>query len=608
MRYLTVRGPGQVPFVLPMTNGMVIGRQDTCDLPLADSKVSRRHAVLTLAGTTWTVTDAGSTHGTFVNGQRVHTRDLVAGDTIRVGETLLLLTEDEGLSEVLLTQTPDSPSEYSARHASARLQIFYDVANAIQSLDDFDTLLERLVRGITGVLNCEAGLVGLCEPTGGLRRIEVSHGAARREIVVSRSILDAILIRKEAVIVREPSSGTMLREKILSAMGVPLLLGGRVLGLVYVDDRSARDRFSQEDLGFLKALSHLTAATIDGAERMARAAAPESAPNNALTMIQGESEPMQRLRKEVQKFGESTSNVFVHGESGTGKELVARALHACSPRRGRPFVPLNCAAIPENMVESELFGHKRGAFTGADRDRKGMLAQAHRGTVFLDEIGDLALAAQAKLLRAVQEGEVQPLGAEEPLRVDVRIVAASHKDLLAEVRAGRFREDLYYRLAVIEISVPPLRERGDDILLLAKWFLSRAAAKLDRAIVGFSPEVTALLRSHPWPGNVRELQNEVERAAVISEGALIERGDLSRRMLGAANLPKAASAPAVDVSGLSLAERFAALEPAERALVVEALALAKGNVTRAAELLGISRIMMRRRVERFDLVARDDGK
>ncbi|MEZ4294898.1 MAG: sigma 54-interacting transcriptional regulator [Polyangiaceae bacterium] len=609
MRHLIVRSPGQVPFTMPAVGGMVVGRQEGCDLALADSKVSRRHAVLSRNGEIWTIADQGSTHGTFVNGERVGTRALVAGDEVRVGETQLVLTDAEGPSEVVLTEQLDSDPATHATGAAARLRIVHEVASAFESLEDPDAMLGRLLRATTAVLGCERGLAGLCEATGGLRRVEHGGAANGREIVLSRAILDAIVVRREAVVVREPaSSGTLVREHILSAMGVPLVAGGRLLGLLYVDDRSRANRFSHEDLRFLRALGHLTAAALDSAERLARATGGEPVGKEAaLALLRGESAGMERLRKEVRRFGEAGSNVLVRGESGTGKELVARALHACSARSLRPFVPLNCAAIPETMVETELFGHKRGAFTGADRDRKGLLARAHQGTVFLDEIGDLALSAQAKLLRAVQEGEVLPVGAEAPIQVDVRVVAASHKDLLAEVRAGRFREDLYYRLAVVELGVPALRDRGDDVVLLAKWFLSAAGRKLARTLVGFSPKVLAALRAHPWPGNVRELQNEIERAAVVAEGAQIELEDLSARVLGRtapARSPEALSAAAPE--GASLAERFAALDGMERALVVEALASAKGNVTRAAELLGITRIMMRRRVERFELVTRED--
>ena len=614
MPHLVVRPRDQVPFTVPLRSGLVIGRSEGCDVPLGDDKVSRRHAVIESRGDGWLIADQGSTHGTFVNDERIAMQALGPGDRARVGETQLTIAELETASEVLLARPTEVAPRAVAPDAAARLRIFYDVASAIEALDDADALLSRMLDAIMKVLGCERGLVGLCEPAGGLRRIERSAGGAPpRDIVVSRALLDMLLVKKQGAVVREPEAhGTMVREHILSAMGVPLLHGGRVLGLLYVDDRGRAGRFNEEDLDFLGALGRLTAAALDGAERMARASTEGlQGAAGALAAILGESEVMNRLRKQIRRFGEAGSNVLIHGESGTGKELVARALHACSSRAARPMVPVNCAAIPEAMIESELFGHKRGAFTGADRDRRGKLSMAHRGTLFLDEIGDLALAAQAKLLRAIQEGEVQPLGAEEALKVDVRIIAASHKDLMAEVRAGRFREDLYYRLAVVEVSVPPLRERGDDVAALARSFLAAVGHRLSKVVVGFSPAASAALRVHLWPGNVRELQNEVERAAIVAEGAQVELEDLSARVRGGAGPSRkegvrAVAPQVVAPQGASLSERFASLEPMERALVVEALAAAKGNVTEAGRLLGITRIMMRRRVEKLGLVARDD--
>jgi Nif-specific regulatory protein len=284
--------------------------------------------------------------------------------------------------------------------------------------------------------------------------------------------------------------------------------------------------------------------------------------------------------------------VLVRGESGSGKELIARALHTSSPRAERPFVTLNCAAIPETMLESELFGYEKGAFTGAVAKKRGKFALADGGTLFLDEIGDLALPAQAKLLRAIQEGEIQPLGAERTQKVDVRVVSATHKDLMKEIADKRFREDLYYRLAVVEIEVPPLREREGDVALLATALMRRSAAQMGKRLDGFTDAALAALVRHDWPGNVRELRNEIERAVINADGALVDAHDLSPR-LGAAR-PKPGQPRT-----RSLAEQFAELEPTEKSLVEDAMSQAKGNVSEAARLLGITRIMMKRRVDKL---------
>jgi DNA-binding NtrC family response regulator len=240
----------------------------------------------------------------------------------------------------------------------------------------------------------------------------------------------------------------------------------------------------------------------------------------------GRSRAMQAVFEQIRAVAETDTAVLLLGESGTGKELAARAIHWNSPRRDGAFVPINCAAIPETLLESELFGHEKGAFTGAAKKRRGLFVEAHSGTLFLDEIADMSLALQAKLLRALQDKVIRPVGGNEEVRLDVRIISATNRDLPAVVSEGKFREDLYYRLAVIPIRIPSLRERTEDIPLLARHFLERAATSLGKRFEGFSEEALAWLLQHRWPGNVRELENVVERAATLAQGPLIGPGDL----------------------------------------------------------------------------------
>jgi two-component system response regulator PilR (NtrC family)/two-component system response regulator HydG len=242
--------------------------------------------------------------------------------------------------------------------------------------------------------------------------------------------------------------------------------------------------------------------------------------------IIGRSAPLQRLFAQVRAVAETDAAVLLIGESGTGKELVARAIHHNSARRDGPFVPVNCAAIPENLLESELFGHEKGAFTGADRKRRGLFAEANGGTLFLDEVSDLPLPLQAKLLRALQEKTVRPVGGSQEMQLDVRLISATNQDLAAMVTETRFREDLYYRLAVIPLRLPSLRERPEDIMLLASHFLDQTASGLGKELKGFDEEATAWLLRHRWPGNVRELENVVERAVTLASGSRITLADL----------------------------------------------------------------------------------
>lgn len=284
------------------------------------------------------------------------------------------------------------------------------------------------------------------------------------------------------------------------------------------------------------------------------------------------------------------STVLFTGESGTGKELLARALHELSPRAGRPFVPINCAAIPENLLESELFGHARGAFTGAIRAHAGLFEQADGGTLLLDEIGDMPLGLQTRLLRVLEDGRVRRVGGSKDVAVDVRVVAATATDLEAAVRAGAFREDLFYRLNVVRVRIPPLRERAEDIPLLVDALIARAADRLGRTVRGASPDALAALGRHPWPGNVRQLENALERAVVVAGGQQVGLADLPADVLGAP-APEAAAGPVVALgeddgtSSLSIKAHTAIVE---RHLIVLALERTGGNRTRAARLLELS--------------------
>jgi len=319
----------------------------------------------------------------------------------------------------------------------------------------------------------------------------------------------------------------------------------------------------------------------------------------------GQSAAMASLRATLAKVARSQAPVYIAGESGVGKELVARTIHDEGARANGPFVPVNCGAIPEQLVESELFGHKRGAFTGAYEDRVGLFQQADGGTIFLDEIGETSPAFQVKLLRVLQEGEVRPVGASRPVAVDVRVIAATHRDLEQDVRSGRFREDLYYRIASMTLTVPPLRERSADVLPIADMLLGQACQELARPALGFSPEVRASLLAYPWPGNIRELRNEVFRAVALSEGPQVSAAALSCRVLHGQQGASAAAQPGLQIPGSgSLQERLDAIEAA---ILREALLRHRWNKTHAAKELGLSRMGLRQKLARFGLEGQADG-
>ncbi|MCY1078584.1 sigma-54-dependent transcriptional regulator [Archangium lansingense] len=353
------------------------------------------------------------------------------------------------------------------------------------------------------------------------------------------------------------------------------------------------------DQAELSAVIAKAAKAHDVAQRSVRADA------KARAAIIGESPQLQEVFKIIDKVADTPSTVLINGESGTGKELIASALHGASSRRDKPFIKINCAAIPHNLLESELFGYERGAFTGAVTSKPGRFELADGGTLFLDEIGEIPVEMQVKLLRALQEGEFERVGGIKTTRVDVRLIAATNRDLQAEIETGRFRKDLYYRLAVVPIVLPPLRERRADIPTLAGHFVEKYNRKLNKKIEGISDDAMALLQAYSWPGNIRELENLIERVLLFADGPFITAKDLPEPVRqGPATAAPALSAAHLEAStgegGLKDIVRMKAAE-LEKDLITKALEETGGNVTRAARLLQISRKSLQTKMKEFGL-------
>ncbi len=322
-----------------------------------------------------------------------------------------------------------------------------------------------------------------------------------------------------------------------------------------------------------------------------------------MSPLVGSSPPMLEVYKLIARVSAGKSTVLLEGESGTGKELVAHAIHSNSPRRDRPFVPINCASLSDTLLESELFGHERGAFTGAFSVKQGLFESAHDGTIFLDEIGDIGSALQVKLLRVIQEQEVRRVGGTASLKVDVRVIAATNRDLAALVKEGRFRDDLFYRLNVVRIVLPPLRERREDIPMLAQHFLQKFAAANAQPIRGFIPDTMALLQRYHWPGNVRELENVIERAVSLAHGPLVLPEDLPE------TIRTAGAGPLDDKVGKALDrdDMLATLDEMAKRHLVRVLEETGGNKVRAAKILGIDRRTLYRMAERYGVELREEG-
>jgi Nif-specific regulatory protein len=587
MPRLVVHEPGGVATSVEVDDLVQIGRDAGMQVVLGDAKVSRHHATIHREGDGWIVVDAESRHGTFVNGARISRQRLCDGDQLQIGATVLRFEQAAHTSAVALHL-----AHTEHLRPDERLQVFYQLAEATAAIDDADAALRRALAAIVAVLGCDRGVIALGATPQTLRR---AAEVQARDLVIGRSVVDAVIARGEAVLLGQaelPAGQTLDRQGIRSAMAAPLRVRERTLGLVYVDDRGRADRFGQDDLELLVAVARLAGVIVDVSARYERAVAmvEVAQQERVAPELIGRSEGIRQVRREVERFAATELPIHLTGESGVGKELVARAIHAASPRRSASFVAVNCAAMPDTLLESELFGHVRGAFTGADKARRGKLSLADRGTLFLDEVADLSPAAQAKLLRVLEDGEVVPVGSEASTRVDLRVVSASHKDLRRAVAEGRFRQDLYYRLAGAEIEIPALRERGEDVVELAETFLARVRQQRPGPS-RLSREAIAAMTAYGWPGNVRELRHAIERACAIAGGDTIEAQDLALRS------PTASGAPVVQAG--SLASQFAALDATERRLVEEAMTRAGGNVSEAARLLGITRIMMKRRLDRF---------
>ncbi len=433
-------------------------------------------------------------------------------------------------------------------------------------------------------------LVALLEQRGW----SATHVASAEEAV---KVLDARAIDIVLSDIRMPGmDGLGLLDHVSARfVGLPVVLltaHGSVALAVDAMKRGAADfvqkPFERDEIAYVveKALA---------SSRRARSAIPAPTPMASGKAFVGESRAMQDVFTTIKKVAAGNSTVLVRGETGTGKELVARALHEASPRKDQSFVTVHCAALPETLLESELFGYERGAFTGATQRKPGRIELAHKGTLFLDEIGDVPKAMQVKLLRVLQERELERVGGTQTIRVDVRVVAATHRDLEAMVAAGDFREDLFYRLAVVPITIPPLRERQDDVARLVVHFASELARSVPRPGMRIDDDAVALLSAQPWPGNVRQLQNFVERLVVLADADIVRKADVERELARspASKPPRDSqtpdSAPTSSRTGREELSLDARRKESEREALVRALAQAGNNRTRAARLLEVSR-------------------
>ena len=518
---------------------LIIGRETAANVCVADASVSRRHSKIEKKDEQFTITDLESLNGTFINDVPIRSRVLEHGDRVRIGESQFLFLTPEGeaqsrssevtLDEVQVVTGPTLQVRFddAVYQMERNLSVLMKVSTTINAIRGLDPLLARLLELLFEVVPAERGAILLTTADSldnslvfGLDR---EHGK-NRPVNVSRTIVQQVLrdgvavLASDATKQAEFATASFIETRAHSVMCVPLLMFERKLGVLYLDTTVSNDTFNKDHLQLVTAIAGIAAVAIENARHFEwlenekeRLLADVNIEHNMV----GEGVAMKRVYQFISKIAPTDATVLIGGESGTGKELAARAIHRNSKRAQKPFLAVNCAALAESLLENELFGHERGAFTGAIAQKKGRLEIADGGTVFLDEIGELTPALQVKLLRVLQEREFERVGGTVTIKVDVRVIAATNKNLEDALARGEFRHDLYYRLNVVSLDMPPLRERREDIMLLAKYFLNKYGTLCNRKFKGFSDDARECLLSYDWPGNVRELENAIERAVVL---------------------------------------------------------------------------------------------
>jgi len=560
------------------------------DICINRNGVAGYHIQIFFDGRDFNLEEANKQADIKINGKKKRRARLVNGNRIELGSAefgFSMFSETTPGTE----ETPNRPP-YDAAIAGVRK--LYTFSERLMARGSLDEILEIMLDDILEVTGADRGAVLLVneEPNAKQERnafsVRASRNVQKSAIAdeyggISDSIVKQVLESARPLIVSDALSDTLfgksesvLALQLSSVMCVPLLNQGEVVGGIYVGSTKIKQLFTKEHLDFLTVFASQASLILQNAMLVSTLRADkekltQELGNKRFGEIIGACPSMLEVFRKLQKVATTDISVLITGETGTGKELLAREIHRRSQRERGPMVTINCGAIPENLIESELFGHVKGAFTGAVSSRAGKFQVADSGTLFLDEIGELPLNLQVKLLRALQERIVYRVGDSRPEKVDIRIIAATNRNLEEEVRAGRFREDLYYRLNVVNLECPPLRERGEDVLIIAKALLSKFADELKSQVRGFSPNTMGAIRKYNWPGNIRELENRIKKALVLCESTILGPEDLE---LG-------------EKTQLPILPLEKAKEDFQRRYVLEVLERNQGNRTQTARDLGV---------------------
>ncbi len=619
-----------------------IGRSELSDLVLSEWHVSGEHAAIVLAGASYVIRDQHSTNGTRVERagdsldvaeQRERELELQEGDVIVLGDKerpvrirFAVGEEPDDARIVSLRKVAELDKvEASVGEDREVLRRLYESQKAIGSCIDLaetiDTVSQQVFRFLSRATHVTVALKEQA-PVGGKRGkraaryvpvgTRVRGGGDSEAVPITRSVFKKVVAERAAVLAADAKrdvgeTASIMGAQIQSTIGVPLWhADDEIVGVLQVDNRDGSGVFRERDLDVLALLSQSASQAFAHAQLVSRLRAAEESQRTENDFLKrrehdrrfdgiiGESSVMKKLFEQLRKVVNTRVTVLVEGETGTGKELIASAVHYWSDRSDALFVAQNCAAMPENLLESELFGHKKGSFTGATDDKKGLFELTDGGTLFLDEVGEMPLNLQAKLLRVLQEGEIRPIGSNTTKRVDTRIVAATNRNLEKEVQEGRFREDLFYRLKVFPILVPPLRERREDIALLAGHFLKRYAQEFGRQVQGFSQPAMELMSAYKWPGNVRELENEVQRLVIQLDGdGFVEPEHLSGRIRQVENI--------LDKVHPTKGSLKSMMTQVEKWILLEALREHDNNKSQTARTLGITREGLHKKLKNYNL-------
>ena len=613
-RFLAIAGPLKDSILALPEGEAPLGRDPTNALAVSDPSV--------------TIRVLGSRNGTLINGASIKEHLLQHGDEITVGDSaFLFLVEDEEREksasriefeegqitaetklihpkDVVYLQPDRLLRELPATSQIARnLNALLKISRIVHALRDLEELQAQLLDLIFEVVPAGRGAILLSD--GGGQEFSSLYARTRHPghaqlVRVSRTIARQVMEEGVAILgIDVPNSGklreveSLVASEVRSLLCVPLTVFQRVIGCIYLDSVNPDSRFKEDHLQLVAGIAGISAVALDNARRLQWLEQENQRLTLEITQEQnlvGEGTRMKEIYQFLTRVAPTESTVLIEGESGTGKELAARALHRNGTRSGKPFVAINCAAIPESLLESDLFGHERGAFTGAATLKRGRLEVADGGVVFLDEIGELAPSLQVKLLRVLQEREFERVGGTHPIKLDIRLIAATNRDLNDAVRTGQFRQDLYYRLAVVKITMPTLRDRKEDIPMLTRHFVQKYAKRCKVKAKPVSREAMACMVNYDWPGNVRELENAIERALVLGSSDMLLPEDLPESLL-----------EHVPVAELSEAKYHASIKELKKHLIMDAVEQTRGNYVDAAAILGVHPNYLHRLIRNLDL-------